>query len=697
MTTTEIHPDLLSLLGREVFVVHAGGGDVDCVVRDLDRRWPLRADREWRLCQALHYEPGSYFWILDRAGQTVKLDTVTRPGIHGRNAFPRRDVSTPAARAAYLTAKRLRKRRGDASAWAEIGELASADDAAFGAHLADVFGTRVAERLCDMIRAGHVPDAALWRRAVRARALMRFRRPDRVAVNAAADAVRVAGRVLRPTGLRVLVVGPDGTGKSTLGKSLPDACDGLFRRVLHIHWRPRLLPRPGRMVGRSESDSTEPHAKPAHGAVLSLALLMYFWLDCVLGEILRVAPTRARTGLVVIERGWWDMAVDPARYRLHPFPRLVRWGGCALAHPDLVLLLDDVPAAIHLRKPELSEEEIATQLARWSELAPTIGPTVMITGTAAEAAAHARDAVVSALETRALGRLGDGWAGIPTTRNARWLIPRSGRFARNGLRAYQPVTRRARMGWELARPVVGAGALRLFPRSAVPPEVARLVRPHIPPRGTFALSRSFSHAGRFVALLLDASGHECSLAKIALGVEGAAKLEHEREMVDIFAGALESPLRGPQIIAAEPGLLLFRAAPWQPRSRPWNLPVDVAAALGAFFARTGASHGDFAPWNLLRDADGWTLVDWEDSAPGGEPFADVFHYFTQSARLLRRPSAEEIAAALDGRGELGAALVAYSRNAELDLAAARPSFEAFLDRRPGDGGGSMPLLVGSIL
>jgi aminoglycoside phosphotransferase (APT) family kinase protein len=109
--------------------------------------------------------------------------------------------------------------------------------------------------------------------------------------------------------------------------------------------------------------------------------------------------------------------------------------------------------------------------------------------------------------------------------------------------------------------------------------------------------------------------------------------------------------------------------------------------LGALFARQariaeagafGPSHGDCAPWNLLRTSDGWTLVDWEDALAEAPPFFDPFHYLVQSHVLLGRPSLRAIRNSVRGRGKGGAVVRAYAEAAGLDLGEAKSSFIAYL-------------------
>ncbi len=176
-----------------------------------------------------------------------------------------------------------------------------------------------------------------------------------------------AGKAARK-GAFVLIVGPDGTGKSTLAQGLVDATRHEFPHVIHMHWRPGLLPRPGGLVGIEAGDPTDPHAREPHGSFLSLLLLAYHWLDFFLGTWLRIVPARSRGGLVVMERGWLDIAVDPRRYHLALPRKLVERLGRLLPAPDLVVVLYAEPEALTRRKAELPTQELSRQMARWRQI-----------------------------------------------------------------------------------------------------------------------------------------------------------------------------------------------------------------------------------------------------------------------------------------------------------------------------------------
>ena len=161
------------------------------------------------------------------------------------------------------------------------------------------------------------------------------------------------------------VVGPDGTGKSTL-------CDALIAGVLadgpvlRVHHRFGVLP----TRGGDTSDVSEPHGEQPYGTVVSTLKVLALFVDYWLGWILRVRPFVRDGGWVVLERGWWDLVVDPRRYRLRPGGRLVRALGRLLPAADLILVLEAPAATLLARKAELPEAELVKQMRAWQDVPP---------------------------------------------------------------------------------------------------------------------------------------------------------------------------------------------------------------------------------------------------------------------------------------------------------------------------------------
>jgi hypothetical protein len=277
-----------------------------------------------------------------------------------------------------------------------------------------------------------------------------------------------------------------------------------------------------------------------------------------------------------------------------------------------------------------------------------------------------------------------GWVALPWPSAPRWWLPR-GRATVGSLAVYHPVTARARVGWRLAQGFTRLGAHRLL-RSGEPLQAVQdIVAPDMPASGSLAVMRA-NHAGRFVALLMDAAGRPARVAKVALAEPGKTAVDREAAALSDFAGRLQAPVAAPTLIAHRPGVLVTVAVPWRVRRYPWLMPISVAASLGALFRSAqsssgptmGAAHGDCAPWNLLWTGTDWTLVDWEAAEEQAPPLTDIFHFVVQAHALLKRPRLTTVLAGLDGHGWVGHAIRVYSEAAAIATGAAIELFRAYL-------------------
>lgn len=178
---------------------------------------------------------------------------------------------------------------------------------------------------------------------------------------------RRLGRVrlaLPLSGDRVLIVGPDGSGKSTLATALAERVSGV-----HIYWRPGMLPMAGRIVGKRLEPGVnhDPHGQKLNSPIRSAVRVLYYLVDFTLGDLVRLRFGAHHRDVVVVERGWLDMIIDPQRYRLRS-NRL-----CSLLQPlvpkaDLLVLVVVPPEVAYARKAELPLHEIERQYMAWRSL-----------------------------------------------------------------------------------------------------------------------------------------------------------------------------------------------------------------------------------------------------------------------------------------------------------------------------------------
>jgi thymidylate kinase len=190
------------------------------------------------------------------------------------------------------------------------------------------------------------------------------RRPLQLVKYLAADLRRVIGRWIHPTGILVAIMGPDGVGKSTVVSGLPGALNLAFwGRHRLFHWRPQALFR-----GRDTGINTTPHAKASRGKLLSMAYLTAFFLDHWFGYVFMVRPSLARSNLVLFDRYFHDVLVDPCRYRYGGPKWFARFLAYLVPAPDVVVLLDADEQLIFSRKAELPPDEIERQRRSYRRL-----------------------------------------------------------------------------------------------------------------------------------------------------------------------------------------------------------------------------------------------------------------------------------------------------------------------------------------
>ncbi len=161
------------------------------------------------------------------------------------------------------------------------------------------------------------------------------------------------GRLINPPGVHIVFIGPDGAGKSTTIVGMAAALEPLFIR----HEVKGFAPPIANLFRRTlpKKDTSKPHSLRPRGWVTSLLRAGYWALHALISHVtLRLA--KARATLVLSDRHFLDILVDPVRYR-YGGPRwalhFVEWVN---PKPDLIILLTGRPEVIQARKREITVE-----------------------------------------------------------------------------------------------------------------------------------------------------------------------------------------------------------------------------------------------------------------------------------------------------------------------------------------------------
>jgi serine O-acetyltransferase len=169
----------------------------------------------------------------------------------------------------------------------------------------------------------------------------------------------------RPRGLLIACLGPPGSGKGSVIEALSERPLQVFENAHAMELRPGVM-RAGTIKPSRSTRKREPR-----GRFTTIVKLMMFVADYWLGYWLWIRPKLVRSTLVVSNRYFDDVLVDPRRYRIDhalSFAKLLlRW----VPRPQLWLVFDIPSQVLQERQGEqgeLGEEEATRQRGEYRRL-----------------------------------------------------------------------------------------------------------------------------------------------------------------------------------------------------------------------------------------------------------------------------------------------------------------------------------------
>ncbi|KKK82883.1 hypothetical protein LCGC14_2798930, partial [marine sediment metagenome] len=156
--------------------------------------------------------------------------------------------------------------------------------------------------------------------------------------------------------MMVVFLGTDGSGKSSVIHRLSRELSDEFQGSHYVHLRPGL----GRSTRNEGQPVTDPHANTPRSYLGSVVKAFYLLFDYTVGYFIKIRPLR-RSSLVLFDRYYHDMLVDPRRYRYGGPSWLARWVGTVIPKPDIFILLDAPAEVLYARKKEVAFEEVVRQ------------------------------------------------------------------------------------------------------------------------------------------------------------------------------------------------------------------------------------------------------------------------------------------------------------------------------------------------
>lgn len=503
-------------------------------------------------------------------------------------------------------------------------------------------------------------------------------------------------------GLFIVLVGPDGCGKSTIAENLLRTPPPQFSNVFHFHWRPGWLPPLGRW--RRDASNTETSDAPptdfAYGYVGSFIRYLYYLIDFVAGYWIRIRPRLKQSQLVIGERGYLDLVVDPRRYGFRLPGWLLHLGGLAVPAADLVILLKADALRVHSRKPELSVKRLHELHGRLYALlpAPPVGVCISTDGTITSSAQMVRDAIVDAhelLTTTARPEAQTEWRRFPTFGRARVWVAHEESID-SALCLYHPYSFAGKLVKLIHRFPVRRLSLPIKADRNRRAHFARICRLMARELSSDKCSTSFyvGTPGPHRKLTVKVNAGEDTLAYAKIGQEACVDRLLERERATLLnlnekglligqapsvLGHLESRRATFLLLAPPPCETVHRSLDFDDcdldflcmLARVNHGETDVEAYYRVACARNEVdfdahirsnsillhaketirrilghdkikvcmSHGDYAPWNTLQLKGGEIFAfDWEYASPDSSGLFDFCHYHFTIERLINRSS-----------------------------------------------------------
>lgn len=245
--------------------------------------------------------------------------------------------------------------------------------------LTTAFGTRMADEFLSLAQNGQLLQApnlsrrcrkALWTKALRTR-------PAASLLGLTKQFVVSIRERIHPTGLDVVLLGPDGSGKSSVCQTIASMehrripFHGAEYVVLYHRMLPPLTAVASRVSGRDvrpRANPGHPQDSPLHQPLVWFAKYLYYTVDQWISELTWMRDKLSHSRLLLRDRHLMELVIDARRYRfVGPaiFPRIIAH---LTPRPDLVIFLDAPPQVVHLRKQELDLDELTRQRRRYREL-----------------------------------------------------------------------------------------------------------------------------------------------------------------------------------------------------------------------------------------------------------------------------------------------------------------------------------------
>lgn len=176
-------------------------------------------------------------------------------------------------------------------------------------------------------------------------------------------------RFFSKPGKFIVLLGPDGVGKTTLSYFILSQMEKYGLKVFREHWRPNFLPKIKKTKNTDFSYFNPKINDKQPNKIIANLRLIYYSFDFILGYLFKIYPILIKSlSIFLIERYFYDQLVHPTRYGFYK-SKLMKMILNLIPKPDKVFILLSKPENVYKRKQELSLMEIEKLIIEYKNLA----------------------------------------------------------------------------------------------------------------------------------------------------------------------------------------------------------------------------------------------------------------------------------------------------------------------------------------
>ena len=171
-------------------------------------------------------------------------------------------------------------------------------------------------------------------------------------------------RFFYTTGTFIIFLGCDGAGKTSVNQKSFKTFERISfgRHYKYFHFIPLSI------YQKKTHEIHFPSKDPPYNFIISFTKIIYLYLINLFGYIFNIKFLLARSTTVAIDRYFYDILVDPERYKIKLPEKIIKFFISIVPRPDLTFIITADPQKIYERKKEIQEDKIQEIQNKYLEL-----------------------------------------------------------------------------------------------------------------------------------------------------------------------------------------------------------------------------------------------------------------------------------------------------------------------------------------